>query len=144
MQHETLSPDSGYPRSWRFDDDEDGDEFQGEYVRLDEGPSAYGPPQPIAVFKIAGVERSVWLSNAVLRKRFEEELHKRRPARDFNPGERISIRRGETKKTSAGGHSYWPFWVTFHDSPRKDAASILGDVEGGDGAVELEPEDIPF
>jgi hypothetical protein len=90
---------NGFPRSWRWD--EDGLVAAGAYVRLSEGPSAYDSgPVPVVTLKVDGEERGIWLSQTALRGKFVSELE-RRQARDFNPGERITIERGAEKARGA-------------------------------------------
>ena len=132
--------ESGFARAWRFD--EDGDLREGRYVRTEEGPTSYGS-RPIVVVDVGGEERAVWLTTTVLLGRFQGELS-RRKTRDFTVGERISISRGSEKKTSASGHDYWPFNVTFHDGPQRDAATILGGNADTAGPADEDEDGVPF
>ena len=124
-----------FPRSWRWEFD--GLEVAGGYVRLSEAPSAYGPV-PVVTLKVDGEERGVWLSQTALRRKFADELG-RRKSRDFELGERIRIERGAEKARGAK-FSYWPFDVSFEDAPQADALSILA----VDASASAADEEIPF
>lgn len=128
-----------YPRSWKFGTDDPLELSEGAYVSTTTAPSGYGET-PIINLNVAGEERAVWLATTVLREKFAEEL-RRRGARDFDRGERITIRRSAEKKTSGTGRPYWPYSVTFHDAPRQDAAALLG---VGDSATVPAADSIPF
>ena len=80
-----------------------------------------------------------------MRSKLGDELE-RRQSRDFTPGERVLIRRGDAKKRSAADRDYWPFRVDFPDAPQRDAAGLLGaNVESADEALSLPAaDDIAF
>jgi hypothetical protein len=135
-----------FPAYWSFD--EHGLTLAGGYVRTDEGPTSYGQ-RAIVVFDVDGQERALWLTQKALIGQFADELA-RRQARNFAPGERITVTRGSEKKTSAGGHQYWPFRVVFHDAPSRDAAAIFRSASDSDApaaaatASTQGDDDIPF
>jgi hypothetical protein len=131
--------ESDFPAAWLWETD---GAAEGVFVRMDAGPTAFGR-RPIVVLEVAGVERSVWVNTAALRSKLVEEL-RRRKARDFNPGERVLIRRGAEKKTSAADRDYWPFFVNFPDAPGSDAAGMLGADDQEDDEAEEGDGDIPF
>lgn len=124
-----TSGDLAYPQAWIWK--EHGLRVDGGFVRTDRASSEYGS-SPIIVLDVDGVERSVWLNVTALVSKFRDEL-RRRKARRFEPGERITIQRAAEKKTSAAGRDYWPFAVRFHDAPQMDDADVL---EVDDGYVE--------
>jgi hypothetical protein len=146
-----ATTETAFPKYWNFD--EHGLELVGEYVRTDEGPTSYGQ-RAIIILDVEGEERALWLTQTALVNQFADELTRRR-ARDFEPGERITVTRAAEKKTSASGNDYWPFRVTFHDAPHRDAAAILGANVSADTTPTDEPDtfapspdnadgDIPF
>jgi hypothetical protein len=104
-----------YPKSWIFDTD--GDLVAGQFVRFSEGQTKEYGPKPILVLLVDGVERGVWLSQAVLFNRLRDELQ-RRASRRLDPGEQVVIERLD-KKTSESGRSYWAFRTAFPDRPEK-------------------------
>jgi hypothetical protein len=135
--------ETGFPQAWKFD--EDGLRIEGTYLRLDEGPTEYGR-RAIVVLDVEGVERALWLSAEVLRRRFADELE-RRQEQDFTVGELVVVERGEEKRESEAGRGYWPFTVQFPDAPQRTAASLLGaDVthEQGEKGGVRDDDDIPF
>jgi hypothetical protein len=133
----TTEATDAFPAYWDWK--ADGLTVEGTFVRMDQRPTAYGP-KPILILDVDGVERSVWVNTNALRSKLAGELQ-RRKARNFDVGERVVIRRGAEKTTSANDRNYWPFQVKFPDGPELDAASIL-DVDDDDEPVEQ--DGIPF
>jgi hypothetical protein len=117
-----TQPDDGFPAAWRWDDD--GDRIQGHYVETTSANTSYGTSAVVKLELAGGEQRSVWLLQTALREKFAQEL-KRRQADDFEPGELITIQRGEERE-SAAGRRYRSFSVVFKDAPRQSAARILG------------------
>jgi hypothetical protein len=150
----TLSADEAidYPKSWIWD--EDGDLVEGTFVKFDQGQTKQYGAKVIMVTSVAGVERSVWLTQTVLFNQVRDELGKR-PSKTLEPGERVVIRR-LGKKESEAGTSYWNFRTLFPDRPELDAADLFGlEPEEGlvrygegnvdpDGDVKRDDGDIPF
>jgi len=139
-----------YPEAWIWD--RHGLRVDGTFVRTDRGSGEYGSC-PIVVLSVDGVERAVWLNTTAVVAKFRDELRRRR-ARSFEPGERITIQRGEAKKTSGSGRNYWPFQTRFHDAPQMDDADVL-ELDGeldvatvetleADPPSEAQDDDIPF
>ena len=122
----TESFDSDYPRSWDWPDD---GELVGRYVETRSATIGDGTTQALIDFKLVETSEpvTVWLTPTVLRNRFAEELKRRIDAGkdDFEPGERIRIRRGSEKRPSTQGDGYWPFTVEFEFAHKPTAASIL-------------------
>jgi hypothetical protein len=133
--------ETDYPEFWDWSKD---GIAEGTFVRMDSGPTAFGM-KPIMILDIDGIERSIWINTEALRSKLADELA-RRNVRDFTPGERVKISRGNEKKTSAAERLYWPFRVWFPDAPKSDAADLLG--LGSDSEplppVTGEDDDIPF
>jgi len=143
---ETLSHqhDTDFPRTWSFD--EDGDVVAGTFVELGEAPTANGY-RPILTLDVAGEARTIWLFWESLTSKFREEVE-RRPDGDLEPGERITIERGDWKESGAG-RRYRAFSVKFPDRPRRSARDILGATRTApDDEATTTPEasgdDIPF
>jgi hypothetical protein len=137
---------SDYPRTWRFEHD---GELDGRFREIREVTTADGPRALVELELVDGSEVvTLWLAAEALRRRFADELRLRvrSGASDFDPGERIRIRRGDAKRTSASGRDYWPFEVTFENAARRTAADVLlGDDDGHDDDREGAPDDaIPF
>lgn len=132
----TTETTDAFPAYWDWQ--ADGLAVEGTFVKMDQGPTAYGT-RPILILDVDGVERSVWVNTDALRSKLADEL-KRRKARNFDVGERIIVRRGAEKKMSANDRGYWPFYVKFLDAPELDAAGIL-EVDDDEPA---EQDDIPF
>lgn len=130
------SSESGYPVAWKFGSEDPLELAEGGYVSTTTAPSDYGDV-PVVNLRVNGEPRAIWCSTRVLREKFAEEL-RRRGARDFEQGERITIRRGADKKTSSNGKPYWPWVVVFHDAPKTDAASVLG------ADVHAPADDLPY
>jgi hypothetical protein len=120
---------SQYPESWRWDTD--GPEVAGAYIRMDSATTDYGR-RAICVLDVAGSERGVWLNETALVSKFRDELATRSTG-DFTVGERIEIKRGAEKVTSANGRNYWPYTVRFPGAPKRTASEILG-------VAQVEPE----
>lgn len=72
--------DKDFPESWV--PETVGDKLVGRFVRIDEGPSDYGPV-PIYVFDVDGKEYGAWAFHAVLRSQMEAAKPK--------PGDLIGI-----------------------------------------------------
>jgi hypothetical protein len=138
--------ESAFPAYWDWAAD---GAAEGTFLRMEEGPTAFGR-RPIIILEIGGVERSIWINAEAIRNKLADELE-RRKARDFTPGERVEIRRGAEKKTSAADRQYWPFRVDFPDAPKSDAAGLLG-LDSDDDNDDDEPlppaakldDDLPF
>jgi len=135
-----TNTETGYPRSWRFD--EDGLTVEGVYTGVTSAPSKYGPV-PVIYLNIGGEPRSIWLTATALRSRFRDELA-RRGTTDFESGEQIRIEREPEQRTSGSGNSYWAFKVTFLDRQPATAAEILASDGGVAGPVSAADDDIPF
>jgi hypothetical protein len=116
-----TSAETDFPVTWRWE--EDGDEIDGTFVEIDEGPTAFGV-KPIVVLEVAGEKRTLWLLETALRNKFMDEVA-RRPSGDLTVGERIVVRRGGMRE-SASGKSYRSFHTDFPDRPKRRAAQILG------------------
>lgn len=142
--HGTAASNSepDYPRAWRWD--ADGEELDGTYVELDEGPTQFGP-KGILVIDVGGELRSLWLLETALQSRLADEVA-RRSTRDLTAGERITIRRGDMV-TSGTGRQYRGFKVRFPDRPKRSASEILGAPSTTSEETSDEPDqdaDIPF
>jgi hypothetical protein len=134
-----------YPPYWDWD--EDGPLLSASFVKFDQGHTKLFGPKPICVVEVDGEERSVWLTQTVLYRRFRDELMSRKD-RTLAVGERISIDRHE-KKRPEDGQEYWPFTTVFHDAPELSTDSLfeLDSPVETKKAPEPEPEDddaIPF
>jgi hypothetical protein len=96
---------------------EPGTKLVGEFARLERGSFVDGSgnvvKRPIAIIKIDGVDRSLWLHEKALRGQFAEK----RP----EPGENIVVIKGSQKKVSASGFGYWPFSLELPDRPGEGA-----------------------
>jgi hypothetical protein len=121
--------ESNYPEALVL---QPGDSVDGTFVRLERGTTRSGEPRAIAVLKVDGVERSLWLHETALRAKF----------RDLQPesGERITIAKGAEKKQSENGErSYWPFVVEASDrEPEQigwDDHTLAGDAPEDDDGV---------
>jgi hypothetical protein len=87
---------------------EPGDGVDAVFERLERGKTRSGEPRAIAILKVDGVERSLWLHEAALRGKFRDL--------EPEPGERITVAKGAEKRQSADGErSYWPFDVEAPD-----------------------------
>lgn len=155
-------PDSAdetqYPAAWIFD--EDGATVAGTFVKFDQGRTKEFGKKVIVVLEVAGVERSIWLSQMALFSKFRDELGSR-PNNRLERGERVIVQRGSEKVEGKNGRRYWPFVVAFPDAPERSTSDLFGgfDEEGhvkyaeqegnvdAQGDVKSEPNDgdgIPF
>ena len=119
-----------YPKSWIFD--EDGDLVEGTFVKFDRASTRDYGAKVILVLDVAGVERSIWLTQTVLFGQVRDELQKR-PAKTLEPGERVVVKR-LGKKDGANGRSYWNFRVLFPDAPVPSTSEMFG-LDGGRAAA---------
>ena len=141
-----VEASSSYPRSWVWD--VDGDLCSDTFVRFDQGPTRGYGPKPIAVLRVAGEERSVWLMQTALYGSFRNELTSR-SLPELVPGERVVIQRKEMKPNAAGTATYRDFDVHFPDRPQASVSELFD--LGGKPTSEVFPEveaqpddDIPF
>jgi hypothetical protein len=138
-EYERADGDEDFPRSWDWAVD---GELYGAYRELRVVETKLGP-RPLVELKLvdSGEVVTVWLTAAVLHRKFAEELTRRltQGAEDFQPGEKIRIRRGEKRPAQSGNGSYWPFQVEFEFAAKLSAKEILlaeeedGEQAGGDG-----------
>lgn len=144
----TPTTESAYPRSWDFSTD---GELVAGYVETRSVATKDGP-RALVELKVRGTNEpvTVWLSAAVLKSRFREELQRRvlQGQDDFSPGEEITIRRGKEKRPSAAGSGYWPYTVTFEHAAKLSAKDVLlgdeDDVDDGGGVEGVGDDAIPF
>jgi hypothetical protein len=141
-----------WPRTWNFDTES---VLVGRFIELRRAETQDGPRALVELeledigLPGAGERVTVWLSSAVLRRRFADELRRRARsgASDFEPGELVTIERGAEKRVGASGFSYWPFSVRFEHAAKESAAEILlGDeAQGGaDSGGDAVADDSPF
>jgi hypothetical protein len=133
--------ESDFPKSWNWD--EDGDTVEGTFVELGEAPTAGYGHKPILTLDVDGEHRTVWVFHTSLANKLSEEL-RRRKERDFVPGERILIRRGERKTSEATGRTYVPYRVQFPEGPKRTAADVLDSVSELTEEADEDEGDIPF
>ena len=124
-----------FPESWIWS--EHGDHVAGQFVAFDRGQTKEFGTKAILVLDVDGVKRSVWLTQTVLFNRVRDEVAKR-PSKNLNPGERVSIRRLEKTQGEKGRQGYWKFRVLFPDRPELTAADVL---ELDDGPVAYKQEE---
>lgn len=103
--------EAGTPRAWVWEDD--GLTCVGRVVGGFVGKTKFGD-RKVMTLQVDGELRSVWLSTAAL----EDQVVRLDP----QVGDVIGIKRGDEKKTSAGGNDYWPFIATKYGA----AGSSLG------------------
>jgi hypothetical protein len=126
--------------------DQDGDEVTGGYRGFTQGHTRDGTAVPIVQLELANSETvSVWMFNEALRARFADEVRSR-PDKDLDPGERVTIRRGDKRQsTSNPDRQYRAFEVTFGNSRQPSALDLLvAGVPLGATAPPPMGEDIPF
>jgi hypothetical protein len=142
-----MSTTSDRPRAWNWETD---GAIEGGYVATREITTRDGRDVALIELKLAETREliGVWLSPHVLRNAFAEELRKRirQGKTDFEPGERITIKRGAAKVTSASGNDYWPFEVEFEFAASSSAKEILlgKGAESEQPASDFAGDDIPF
>jgi hypothetical protein len=122
----TQSIDDGnqeFPAAWLFS--EDGDLEAAEFVALKSGPTRSFGWKPIAVVRVGGQERSLWLLNTVLYESFKRELA-RRPSRKLEAGERITVRKKGQTRNAEGTRTYEDYKVVFHDTPQPSVTEMFG------------------
>jgi hypothetical protein len=112
-----------FPRSWV---PSEGDpSIVGEFLRLEQGATSYGPARIVVLRTKDGTEKSVWLFHAVLRNEFSRVRPK--------VGELVAIR-SLGKKQGAAGQTYEAYRVVAQrdeGAPDWDALDIDDD-DGGD------------
>jgi hypothetical protein len=133
-EHSTQEIRRPISRTWLWDTD--GLEVSGTYLRMDEATTDYGR-QAICVSPARSAASGG--TRLALVSRFRDELATR-PTGDFTVGERIEIKRGAEKVTSASGRDYWPFDAQFPGAPKRTASDILGVAPA---EPELPPEPSP-
>jgi hypothetical protein len=118
-----------FPETWK---PSDGDRaLAGEFVRLDQGHTAYGPASIAVIRTEDGRERSLWLLHAALKAQFGRA----RP----RAGELVVVKY-EGKKTSAAGQSYESYRVVLdreREAPNWDA--LAAEAEQPDELAETPP-----
>jgi len=118
-----------FPRSWV--PSESDPSIVGEFRRLEQGTTAYGPARIVVIRTKDGAERSIWLFHAVLKNEFSRVRPK--------VGELVAIRY-LGKKQGAAGQSYEAYRVIAQrdegapDWDALDSPEGIGD-EGDWGAV---------
>lgn len=123
--------DQEYPESWIPENP--GDKLIGRFVRVDTGPTSYGP-QPIFVLEKGGKEYGVWGLHAVLRSQFAACKPK--------PGEIVGIAYlGEKQGASNTYKNYKVVKWTEDQAQEVDWAKIAGGIDPTDFAP---PEDVPL
>jgi len=137
-----------YPRAWIFD--QDGDEVEGTYVALGEGPTRGYGPRPFVTLSVDGEERTVWLLWEALLNQVLGELE-RRPGNELEPGERVIIKSLGKRTSESSGRAYEDFRAYFPDAPKPTGANLLQRYRGTateeqKPAETLEPSDgdLPF
>jgi len=114
---------SDYPRSWYWGDDPD--ECIGKYVGISEGYRKTGEVVPIITLEVDGEPRAIWLFGIALRDQFLREIELR-PSRDLDPGETVTIRRGEERQSAAHpDRHYRVFEVSFEHKRKPTAMELL-------------------
>jgi hypothetical protein len=112
-----------YPMSWMWD--EDGDEVSGRHTHFSQGHTKDGTAVPIVVLQVDGEPRAVWLFHEALREQFLAEI-KARPSGDLEPGERVTIKRGEKKRSQSNpDRSYRSFQVMFEHKRQPSPLDLL-------------------
>lgn len=112
------------PESWIFS--EHGALIVGEFVRLEEGHTAFGDAKILVLKTEDGRERSVWLLHSVLKR----ELARKRP----EIGELVAIRH-TGKKTSEAGTTYESYNVVVGgDSEAPDWDSLTSEADEAEGS----------
>jgi hypothetical protein len=132
-----------YPRSHMWQ--EDGDLVSGSYVRFSQGHTRDGTAVPVIVLDVDGEPRSVWLFHDALRQQFVTEI-KTRPSGNLDPGELVTIRRGEKKQSASNpDRSYRVFDVDFEHKRQPTPIDLLS-AGVPLGAMQPPPidADIPF
>lgn len=113
-----------FPKSWV--PSEADPSIVGEFRRLEQGTTAYGPARIVVLRTKDGAERSVWLFHAVLKNEFSRVRPK--------VGELVAIRY-LGKKQGAAGQSYEAYKVVAQrdeGAPDWDALDSEDDDQGGD------------
>jgi len=111
-----------YPAAWIFDTD--GEQVEGRYVALGEGPTRGYGNRPFVTLKVDGTERTVWLLWEALVNQVLGELE-RRPDNEFVPGETIIIRSLGKKTSESSGRQYEDFRAFFPEAPKPSGADLL-------------------
>jgi hypothetical protein len=144
-----MTTKTDYPKAWIFD--EDGDEVEGGYLGLGEGPTRGYGYAPFITLEVESEPRTVWMLWEALRNQILRELE-RRPGNEFEPGETIQIKR-LGKKVSGNNRSYEDFKAFFPDAPKPTGRDMLAkygrEVEQQDEEKQAPSEtdsdgDIPF
>jgi hypothetical protein len=143
MSDPNHAEEGGFPPNWIWA--EDGDEVAGRYRSFSTGRTATGDLVPIVQLEVDGVARSVWLFHVALRERFAEEI-KTRPDKDLDPGELVTIRRGEERQSASHpDRRYRAYEVEFENRRRLSPLELLQIPEAlGATAPPPPDQDIPF
>jgi hypothetical protein len=116
---------SDFPQAWYWD--EDGAEIVGRYCGFSEGYTKSGASVPIIELEVEGERRAVWAFHMALREKFLAEI-KERPEKDLDPGELITIRRGEERESNAHeGWRYREYDVTFEHKHKPSPLELLSE-----------------
>jgi hypothetical protein len=145
----STTTNTQYPKAWIFD--QDGDEVEGSYVALGEGPTRGYGYRPFITLSVDGTERTVWLLWEALANQIMGELE-RRPGNEFVPGETIVVKSLGKKTSESSGRKYEDFRAYFPDAPKPSGADLLHKYRGPSGpeveeraAEPAEPDnDLPF
>jgi hypothetical protein len=145
-----------YPRAWIFGKPgemvevkgekvpADGLEASGTFVAFALGQTREFGKKPVAILRIGGEERSLWLTAEALFGSFRDELADRANHR-IEPGERITAKRSEEKVASPTARApYWGFSVRFPDRPELDPEQVFDLSEKPAEKSEADNGDVPF
>jgi hypothetical protein len=137
--------DAGYPVSWVPENE--GDTIVGTFIRLETGPTAFGPSLVAILVDQEGNERSVWIFYESLKSGFRRA----EPA----PGEKIAVRymgKKPVKNATPGRRSEYHYFQVAVDRPITSekpvdwSTALGGDTAATSAATAAEPapDDIPF
>ena len=131
----------GYPAAWIFETD--GDEVEGTYLGLGEGPTRGYGYRPFLTIEVAGTPRTVWLLWEALLNQVLGELE-RRPGNEFAPGETIIVKSLGKRTSESSGRKYEDFRAYFPDAPKPSGSDLLHRYRGPSGPeIEQQAEQAP-
>jgi hypothetical protein len=110
MNNSSIPPQpAAYPETIML---EPGVRIECHFLRLQSGHIREGEERAMAILRVDGAERKLWLLEAALR----GQMRECKP----DPDERIIITKAPEKKESASGRSYWPVTVSAPERPSAD------------------------
>jgi hypothetical protein len=106
INQKNTSSTSEFPESLIL---EPGDQVEGRFHHCERGATRDGQSRVIVVLEVDDVQRSLWLHETALRKKFARV----RP----QTGELVRIVKGAEKRKSENSRYYWPFEVKCPERP---------------------------